>query len=1043
MLGGPTRSLHVLWGQTLARYVPPHSPSGLVRGHLLHRYPVSGAVAASSPVQKGDAEVEAYVSAAEWLPARTPAEVVLNANEFSTVHAVPTASPEDVRWCTRYLLATSSTTAPVAVGNPPLCDGNVTAATVMSDLQDTATSTYEASPGRKRITSAPLASIITTLCALRHVLGEHQRLLAGAEALQTGVPISCILAELEEAQLYLTWSLGSHQSDPLTQGVLPRPCDLVCGDGRSDHISVSAGLREAMSSLADGRVFVAEGTSGGAASAATSHQTLDSRERGIKERVGLLLQRFQREVACLHSCGPRGILAEAPLELMPINAEGAQGKPFLPPAEPRVPLLTVVTSTGRSLAAAMKAVAVAWACCACGVRGNSASPWRCCVYAADILWRPAPAAAFVATWWTALLHQYQRSSRAANSAGNSHSSPSNAAAQSGLKRHAPPRTGAASEGSGECHSVSGNRSEESSAAASSSSLCGLRFHVLITGGDTVDHFLLPLMAGVNDCSVGTPTTNAQRSGRIDVTAQNDDCGGGDLTRPCRGDAARVSAAVQSVTRHKPGRLAMLLCYGCPAAQVAHLREIHHSCLLRQDMAKSSVAIESREALNSRSDEPAITDRESTAATPAQCDNLPSMERAGCAITGVVELCTEAPAVSMVAALPRASSATAGSSVGTSSALSLSYYLRGADLSLSLPSEPQQLLSTLTASARSMTLDEVAARVFESSLLERPLRHADFHDCHRGTCVNNSPESPYEPQTVAASAALHGGASFQRGWCSLCFAPQTHAPALLSTLAQSHFRQPLRAGHSFDALCRRGPAPSPSHMQMAQEVLRCATRGECTHRRIPQGGRQGNKDAGASSSPSLAPASVASTSAPTPASERACANERSLHCGVLPEVQWKHVCGGFPLPLTAIGGRSTPYFVPCLLFTDLVEVASSIFTKKQEGRLSQARSDARQLRWPAAPTSLDDRGSLPQEAHCSGVGVSPQEALRHSAGEEFREKQRQVACAVAAVEGSVSELRCAHDTEMVGYRGVVAGNYLFVCCYPDAWQDAVMDALMRK
>lgn len=981
------------------------------------------------------------MTAAQWLPARTPAEVVLNANEFSTFHAVPTASPEDVRWCTRYLLATSSTSAAsVGMENLKLQERNLTTAAAMGDLRDTASSSYETPSGRADTASPFFSSIITSLNALRHVLGEHRCLLAGSEALQTGVPISCILAEHEEARMYLTWSLDSHQSGPWAQGMLPKPSNPARDDEHDGSAGAAAGSKEAPAPLTDGCVFAMEGASGGAESAATPHQRLDPRERARRERLTRLRQRFQSEVAHLHSHRPGGGFAEAVQGPMPISAEGAQGKPFLPMAEPWVPLLTVATSAGSGLAAAIKAAAVAWACCACGVRGSSASSLRCCVYAMDILWRPAPATALVATWWAALLHQHehQSSNSTANSAENAHSSSSDAAARHSLQRRLPTLTGPASERSEGRHSASGRRVEASRAASASSlSPCTHNFHVLITGGDTADHFLLPLMAGVDDSIIRTRTKKADPSEHIDVTAQNGGLSGGNLAKPRGGDAACASSSVPSVHRPRPETLAMVLCYACPAAQVAHLHAIRHSYLAQQDMTDTSATTESRGALTGQGDANVASHAESTAVTAGQGGSLPSMRQADCATTGVVELCTETPAVSMVTALPHAASAATPSSVGASSPLSLSYHLRGSGPSLSPSSGAQPVLSSATAAAQPMTLKDVAACVFESSLLERPLRYADLRHRCQGACVGASRESLREPHAVFAPAALHGGASLQQGWCSLCFAPQTYAPALLSTLAESHFGQPLRPGHSFDALCRRGPAPSPPHVQMAQEVLRCATRGGCVHRQSPEGGYQMRKHADACSPPLRAPASTASTL------PRTCANDGSVKCGVLREVQWKHVCGGFPLPLTAVRGRGSPYFVPCLLFTDLAEVASTIFTKGHEGRLFHAGIGTMRPSWPAVSACPDGPDGLPREALSAGLGASPQATLQYSAAEESRQTQAQVACAVAAVEDSVFELGRTHDTEMLGYRGVVAGNYLFMCCYPDAWQDAVNDALMRR
>ncbi|KAG5496969.1 hypothetical protein GH5_01485 [Leishmania sp. Ghana 2012 LV757] len=1041
MLGGSTRTLYVLWGQTLSRYLPPYSPSGLVRGHVLRRYPVSGAVAAPSSAEMGDAEVAAHVSAAEWLPARTPAEVVLNANEFSALHSVPTVSPEDVRWCTRHLLATSSaSTARGTMENSQSVDRNAADCNPARSLRVTATSSCETPSGRRSTAAVSPASVATNLMALREVLTEHRLLLAGAEALQTGVPISCILAEHEEAQMYLTWSLASHRAGPSIQGVLFSPCHLALDDAGADSTGFSAVGRGWTAPLSGGLALAAEAVSGGAESVTKPHQRLGLRER--TERLALLHQRFEREVAHLHSRGPRGTSVEAFEDAIFVSGGSADGEPFLPTAGPRVPLLMVVTSTGNSLAAAVKAAAVGWARCACRARGSSDALLRCSVYAEDILWRPAPGTALVATWWAALLYQHHRSSITANAAGRPHSPPSDAAAQPSLRSHPGTRKGLRSGWSEGCGSASEWHGEESTAATPSLSPAGLHFHLLITGGDTADHFLFPLMAGVDDSIARAHAMSAHSSEHIGVTAQNGEHSGGDITRTRGESVACVSAQVQSLHPRKPDTLAVLLCYGCPAAQVAHLHAIRVSFLARHDIANTSATIKSGGSLRRESLEDALADRESAAVTSGVDDNLPSMRMANCAATGVVELCTEAPAVSMVAALPPKSGASRPSSVWTASALSLSYHLRGAGVSLPF-SEMQPVPSAEAGAARSMTLEEAAARIFESSVLEPPLRRADFDGDYQGTSLDASQQSLYEPQTAIASAALHEGASLQRRWCSLCFAPRMHAPALLSTLVQRHFGQPLHAGHSFDALCRRGPAPSPLHVQMAQEVLRCATRGGCTHRRSPRSGSQRTEQEGADSFPSPASVYIAFASSATWASERSCANKGSLSCSVLPDVEWKHVCGGFILPLTAVGGRGSPYFVPCLLFTDLAEVASAIAARGRERRLPQPGSDTAHSCWLSAPASDDGRDDSPREGLDSGLGAPPQPTRRCSASDEAVRAQIEVLGAVAAVERSVFQLRCAHDTEMLGYRGVVAGNYLFVCCYPDAWQGMVRDALMDK
>ncbi|KAG5471367.1 hypothetical protein LSCM1_01451 [Leishmania martiniquensis] len=1036
MLGGPTRALCILWGQKLSSYVPLCSPSGLVRGHVLRRYPVSGAVAASSAGHKSDAEVAAHVEAAEWLPARTPAEVVLNANEFSTLHAVPTVSPEDVRWCTRYLLATSSTfAARGATERAGLVDSHATNFTLSRDVQGMRTGSCETPSGGG---STEAASIAANLVLIRHVLTEHHQLLAGAESLQTGVPISCILAELEEAQMYLTWSLDSHRSGPSTEGVLSAPSWLYL-DVNADNSGFSAVRRGPVAPLSVGLVRAAE-EAGGTEFFAAPHQRLGPRER--KERLELLRQRFEGEVTHLHSRGPRGTSAEAFQEMVIISGERAEGEAFLPIIEPRVPLLTVVTSTGNSLAAAVKAAAVAWARCASGVRSNSGAPLRCCVYAEDILWRPAPATALVATWWAALLRQHHRGSITTNAAENPHASAPDASAQPSMRSGPPIRAGVSS-GRGEaCLRASGRHSQESAAAASSVSARGLNFHMLITGGDTADHFLFPLMAGVDESVARTHAPNGRPSKRIDVAAQSGDHGGGDATSARSTEVACVSAAVLSWSCREPEAPVMLLCYGCPAAQVAHLHAIRHAYLARHDMANASMSVEPRVPLTRQSGDSALVHREGTTATSGQSHESLSMGRAEDATTGMVELCTESPAVSMIAASRPMPSASTPSSVWSSSALLLSYHRRGSGLPFPSADAPH-VLSAVAGAARTVTLEEAAACIFESSVLERPLRHASLGDAGQGACLAASQQPVRERQTVTAPSALYGCASLKRGWCSLCLVPRTHAPALLSALVQRHFGQPLRTGHSLDALCRRGPAPSPSHVQMAQEVLRCATRGGCTHRRSPQGGNGRSEHTSAGSSPSPASVSIALTSSSACASGSTCASEGLLRYSALSDVGWRHVCGGFILPLTAIGGRDSPYLVPCMLFTDLAEVASTITTKGHERRRPQGGSDAAPSSGPASQASEARHDASPREALNLAHGAPPSSALRLSASDEAMQAQVEVACAVAAVERSVFQLRCAHDTEGLGYRGVVAGNYLFVCSYPDAWQHAVRHALMEK
>ncbi|KAG5497611.1 hypothetical protein JKF63_03876 [Porcisia hertigi] len=1058
-----TRRLFVLWGQALGDYVPPHSPSGLVRGHLLRRYPVSGAIAAASPALKTDKEVAAHVGCMEWLPARTPAEVVLNANEYSVFHAVPTVGPEDVQWCTRYLLSTSRTfAARAATTDANVRDENVTGTSFMNGLQGGTNSFHKLPPRGESAASAALAPITATLSALLHVLGEHRCLLAGAEALQTGVPISCILAELMEAQMYLTWSLHSHRAAVSTDGVLFTSCNRIGRNVDEDNVSVSSELDEHMIPLTGGRAVSSseEGSEGpgGASKLHTFPGSSKMGEEGAREekvrhqQLPVLHRRFRREVAHLHRCGPRGRIAKDFRERTPTSAEGFEVTADLPIAEHRVPLVIAVTPTARGLSAALKSAAVVWAHFDCAPEdgGSSFRALRRCVYAEDVLWRPAPGSSLVATWWTALLHRHLHSNYRASHTEKSCSLPFNTPAPSRLGERRTISTAAATmRGKRDCCSASVMCDEKGAIRASPFSPCECAFHVVITGGDAEDHFLAPLFAGAEEGITGMSTACGDQGARIDATPLSGGEEGSDLARPRGGGAGCVLAPVRSADRGGPERPVVLLCYGCPAGQVAHLRVICDSYLASHDMSVASAAMGSQSTFDRPSGGDAIPGCEAaTTSLSGHRHSSTSMKMSHCAVPAIVELCTEASAVSMIAALPQTQSAATPSACSANGAFSLSYHLEGVSPLVPSPPETQPMLFCVTTAAPPRTLEEVAERVAESGLLEQPLRHAEIGDALPIECAKSSPTASLHLQQAAvASAALYGDASLQMGWCSLCFAPELHAPSLLRMLTQRYFRQPFRSGHSFDRMCRRGPAPSPLHVQAAQEVLRCGTKGVCTHGSSPPGRREGSEGVRPGpSSPqaaySVAPETLArgrGGEARTPPFDGGVRETR----GVRPEVRWKHVCGGFTLPLTAIEGRGSPYFVPCLLLSDLAEVASAILEKGQEGRMSQAKCDAKQWLWPAERAPPHVHADFLRDGPNLRLGVALQGDIRRPAGAASEQPRAQVACAVAAVEKSVLHLKCAHDTEVVGYRGVVSGNYLFVCCYPDAWQDAVRDALMRR
>lgn len=962
-----TRRLRFLWGQALSEYVPPHHPlSGLASGHALHRYSVSGAAPLSlagspQPLERlSDAAVRAYVHSADWLPSSAPAELVLNSNESTTLHSIPAVSPEDVRLVTRHLLTTASTDA--------MSGENTKSGEVLTAHADSgrAVTLSCSTPARQDggLLHVPQHPITAQLRSLACLLTEHRRLLAGAESLQTGVPIAAVMTELDEAALYLTWSLASHGSsaEPTLQ-------------------AASKGTKLDTSTATQG----------------INHSDAlwgDSAESDLR-------QCFEQEVAHLHCSTHRTPEAEA----VPAVVSPVAGTPKDAVVAAAVSLVTVMTSTSSALAAALKATALAWAVLddapthphfrQCG--GTSAK-LRHVVHAAEVLWRPAPGTALVASWWATLLHQQHQhthspQTRAAASLSLPTSFSSNGA--DGVQPTAASDQAAGAMSCAGTHAVSQGPAATSASHAAASALTpcrggaaqGCRFHVLITGGDTTAHFVAPWVAGLCDGTARLGKTAAAPS------------------------TARGHADQQS-------RPSMLLCYGCPASQVEEVRAICAAacaprCGDQRGAACGAAGTCRTEHLHKRPSEMGPPSVRTGSETPRQ---LVSVE--------VVELHTAHPTGVLLRASPSRDPA-----------------VRTPQESLPLTLTAFPLVGQAAAAPAprptpfAMTVADAAAHVFCGAVLERPLRCRSRHSRRR----------------TAAASTVPGCALTLEGWSSICFAPQSHTPVLLRCLARDHFRQPVHAGHSLDAGSRRGPVPSPAHAQALQEALRHAVRGTGGGEDTGSARDDGVTRQGKCASGQYTPSRGTHADAERWVKPEVSGTLASAHPGLVTDhvVRWRHVCGGFPIPLTATASHASPYVMPSLLFVGLADIPAGMQGPREgaEVRLDVDHHGGRRglNTAPTPPTSAAvtecDVTSVPRtherRAPLSSSGSATREAPE---ADETEHVSTHIARAVAAVKASVSTLMREHDTEWLGYRGVVAGNSLFVCSYPDAWQAAVEAAL---
>lgn len=326
------------------------------------------------------------------------------------------------------------------------------------------------------------------------------------------------------------------------------------------------------------------------------------------------------------------------------------------------------------------------------------------------------------------------------------------------------------------------------------------------------------------------------------------------------------------------------------------------------------------------------------------------------------------------------------------------------------------------------LADVARELFRRSVLEPPFlcsskQMSSSHLFSESVLVSTASGDGSSSSSASASATF----SFPLvvpGWCSLWFVPQHCAAPLLRLLVQRHWRQPWYIGHSLDTSSLRGPAPSVTHTQMIQDMVRYATKGT-------------DARAGAASLPSHDSAGSAAVVFEATSRTR---------------LRWRHGCGGFPLPLTATPGRGSPYVLPGLLFTDLT--AAMAEEERERLLLCSSMCEGEQRKQKAATCShLPAHGaagvplpfSTPLHAAPSankplidGISDGDNGPNTDELHAQVREAARR---ATRAVQRDVADIMTKYETAAFGYRGVVGGNVLFLCRYPDHLENAVREAAM--
>lgn len=1032
-----TRLLLALWGQKLQSYLPPYAPAGLVGGHALMRFPVTGspdtaATTAREPVSLD--QLHAYVASSEWRASASPVEVVWHANESKPFCCITPASAEDVRLCTEYLLrgaadalkgseehAVLSSATPSSRGTAVVGRQRNSAA-----QKRAATSSTTTTPGlcvSYRIECH--ADISATLEVLADVVHEHRSLLAGAESLQTGVPVALLLAELGEAEQYLRWSYESRGLWKAEEAGTTRSSNGVAFSGdkplqpSDDGTAAVAGGTSSARSVSSRTALIGESVADG--SSAAAHADTESRLQKLRERFSGEVLSLQQRLAGAPICNltnsnrnnnsssTRSASADAACSSSNACAAQRGHRSGGSGAFCTLPLMTVVTSTHNSVASALKAAAVTWA-----MEAERVSQHVC---SRQVLWRPAPETALAASWMMVLLRkELQRRKTAKVGEVEGVGGCAEALGPLVTSPHMQ-QEGASADVLRE--GVAAVQTPAVQAWRSRTTLPTCAFHVLLTGGDAAGHFIRPWAAGL-------------------VSAQG-----------CN-DAALNRRAVP------------LLCYGCPAAQVRQLRTA-----LAHHRAGGEAAVATNEASDHEVALPVVVVAElrtevtttgvltpASESIPIAVSCSPQGRESRLSVAGEPGSCETGQAVltgahrpSAPPCVPQDFGGAAKATLNGSSAPPVPghsatpqhtlLYTSSAVSSNGVPSSLGEDVAVTSTRTPCADMAAVARDVFCRSVLVPPFR------CCAGQSLITSPAST--ATTTAAAPAQRGemrdsgsllastlpfsSSSGVAGWCSLFFVPQQHTAQLLRHLVQGHWREPWFIGHSLDRASRRGPAPSTAHVQRMQDVLRlCVMRGTQT------------------------PATTPSSCCPSPPAATATGAAAAVTSVSRAPLCWRHCCGGFPLPLTATAGRGSPYMLPYLLLTDLdaamtaeeramlsVCISAPAKTSWEQGRGGSVRaahdSDQAKSSYPSsssldAPLLRAESATMPRGSACS----QPDMLHTHTREAAMR--------AAEAVQLHVAGLVDQFEGEAVGFRGVVGGNFLFLCRYPDSLVDAVMAAVKK-
>ncbi|KPA78895.1 hypothetical protein ABB37_05959 [Leptomonas pyrrhocoris] len=676
----------------------------------------------------------------------------------------------------------------------------------------------------------------------------------------------------------------------------------------------------------------------------------------------------------------------------------------------QLPLVTVLTSTHSSLASALRATAVAWA-----VGGSE--HWTS-AGATHVLWRPAPETALAAAWMVVLLrrhaHEQETRRRLNADAGTADDVTPLAAA----KTERATAAGAADATPAGPHIEVQETEKESSTLSSVSSSPG--FHVLLTGGDTEVNFVAPYLEGVAHASRLHEVTS-----RVSHVVAFHGAGSKEGRRtgaPFLGGDNGVESPV-------------LLCYGCPAAQVRDLR-----CFLARQHKRQPSEPETSNIVAELRTEVATTGivmsdaiAELSAAAPIgqqtvaaekkdALDRAPSTAPFTTAQTSCVD-----PATCAQGGSQKRPTSAAGRSPSWEAPFRA---VPSRDTTLrTISSVFEPVPSCESACAAVMVprggLTEVANEVFRRSVVEPPFLRSSrdtspslFAAANTSTATTANRTNEGKQSALFESVSLPSPSTIP-GWCSLCFVAEQHTAPLLRSLVQRHWKEPWYIGHSLDGSSRRGPAPSSAHTQGIQDVLRCATNGTdvCEGATLCLKHRIADDDAAAPP------------------------HFRQAIC-------WRHGCGGFSLPLTATAGRGSSYTLPCLLVTDL----EAAMTEGEQHDLLLYRAsgltDGRTRRGNGAASPPDHSAatsSLSLSASpLNAVGAAPLRSRQE--GDDTHDLdtrvKRAAQRATRAIQRNVAGLVEMYDARQLGYRGVVAGNFLFLCRYPAAVEDAVVAAVLE-